>query len=202
MLSHADTLTVGTPGDSYLATPTAPSPTLATIINFDNLTPGTSPVSSLTVGTTTFSSPDGLMVIPYSTQSGPNELFDASSNGTANLTIKLGSGAQQVGVGVADSDGVSITLQALNASGGALGSAFVESLNITQDPNNPGNSYFVISDTGSDIYGLSIVQSAGSANYSGLAIDDVGYATPEPAAFGLLGLGLAVFGGLRFRKKP
>jgi hypothetical protein len=103
-------------------------------------------------------------------------------------------------VGVADSDGVSIKLQALGANGAAIGSVFTENLNTTNDVN--GNSYFAISDTSYDIYGFSIVQSLGDANYSGLAIDDVQVAAaPEPSVFALFGAGLALLGGLRLRRK-
>ena len=81
-----------------------------------------------------------------------------------------------------------------------MGSAVVENLNNTADVN--GNSYFAITDTGYDIFGVKITQSVGNANYSGLAVGDVEVApTPEPAGFYLIGAGLALFGGLRFRRK-
>lgn len=198
-LCQADTITVGKPGNSTLATPTGPT-AVGTSINFDSLAQTNTPAASITVGGATVSSPDGLLVIPYSTMSAPNEVFDNSSNGAANLTVKLATGTNDIGIGIADSDGVSITLQALAANGSALGSAFTENLTSTNDAN--GNSYFILADTGYDIYGLSIVQSHGSSNYSGLAIDDVQFQpTPEPSAFGLLGAGLALAGGLRLRKK-
>jgi hypothetical protein len=130
----------------------------------------------------------------------PNEIFDASSNGTANLTLSLLTGTNAFGFGVADGDGVNITLQAIGANGANLGSAVVENLNNTADVN--GNSYFAITDTGYDIFGVKITQSVGNANYSGLAVGDVEVApTPEPAGFYLIGAGLALFGGLRFRRK-
>jgi hypothetical protein len=130
----------------------------------------------------------------------PNEIYDTSSNGTANLTLQLTSGTNEIGVGVADSDGVTITLQALTASGATFGSIFTENLKTTADVN--GDSYFVIADTAYDIYGFKILETVGNSNYSGLAIGDVEVApTPEPAAFALLGTGLAILGGLRLRKK-
>lgn len=197
-LCQADTITVGKAGNSNLATPSGPTP-VGTLINFDSLTPF-SQGGSITSGAATITSPDGLQVLPYSSMSAPNYLFDTSSDGSANLTIKLAAGTNDIGVGVADLDGVSITLQALGLNGSLLGSAFTENLTTTTDMN--GDSYFIISDSGYDIYGLSIAQSKGSPNYSGLAIDDVQFqATPEPSAFALLGAGLALVGGLRLRKK-
>ena len=125
---RADTLTVGTPANSLLATPTGPSPNLGgTLINFDNLT-AFATFPSFTASGVTISSPDGLEVLPFSTQSSPMELFDNSSDGTANLTISVTSGVTAIGVGIADSDPVSVTLQALNAQGMPFGTAFVENL--------------------------------------------------------------------------
>jgi hypothetical protein len=186
---HADSLIVGTPGDAYLSTPTGPSPNLhGSLVNFDNLTPFAT-YSSYTSQGITISSPDGLVVLPYSTQSGPNEMFDNSSDGTADLTIDLTGGASAIGVGIADSDPVTITLQALNAEGNPFGTAFTETLSETTD--NPGNGYFVVQDTTPDIYGLLITQSVGSPDFSGLAIDDV-QTTPEPGTvlLRLTGIGL------------
>jgi hypothetical protein len=200
VLSQADSIIVGTAGNSLLNTPTKPSPNVGPIISFSALPDG-SPVPSVTTGGATISSPDNVQVIPYSDMyNTPNEIYDASSNGTANLTLRLTTGTNEIGVGVADSDGVTITLQALAANGTAFGSIFSENLASTDDVN--GDSYFVISDTAYDIYGFKILETAGSPNYSGLAIGDVEAApTPEPAAFALLGAGLAILGGLRLRKK-
>jgi hypothetical protein len=199
VVAHADILTIGTPGDAYLATPTGPSPTLGNLINFDTTTACTSsPCSSLTVKNATFSSPDGLLVIPYSTQSYPNELFDDSSNGSANLTIKLSGGVEGIGVGIADSDPVTIYLQALNSSGVAFGTDF--SVTIPENTDNPGNGYYVVSDTTADIFGLQITESVGNPNYSGLAIDDV-QTTPEPSSYLLLGSCAALLFWSRMRKR-
>ncbi len=119
-------LIVGTPADAYLATPTGPSPTLNTLYNFDSLTPGTTfDPSTYGADGVTITSPDGLLVLPYSTQSAPNELFDDSSDGTADITISLAYGVDAIGIGIADSDPVSITLQALGAGDTDLGPAFV-----------------------------------------------------------------------------
>jgi hypothetical protein len=199
-LSQADSIVVGTAGNSALSTPSKPSPNVGPIISFSGLADG-SPVASVSTGGATISSPDQVQVIPYSSMyNTPNEIFDASSKGTANLTVKLTSGTNEIGVGVADSDGVSITLQALNASGTAFGSIFTENLGTTADAN--GDSYFAIADTGYDIYGFQILQTTGNANYSGLAIGDLEVApAPEPASFALLGASLALFGGLRLRRK-
>ena len=198
--SAAVSIAVGTSGNSSLATPTGPSPSFGTLVNFDNLAQSASPVASLTAGPITVSSPNGVSVIPYSSMSSPNEVQDNGVNGVANLTIKLNNQTNELGVGVSDLDGVSVTVQALGSNGLPLGSSFVENLNNTNDIN--GDSYFVLSDTSYDIYGLKITQTASNANYSGLAIDDVQFAPiPEPSGFALFGAGLAVLGGLRLRKK-
>ncbi len=200
VLSQADSIIVGTAGNSLLNTPAKPSPNVGPIISFSSLADG-SPVASVTTGGATISSPDNVQVIPYSSMyNTPNEIYDASSNGTANLTLRLTTGTNEIGVGVADSDGVTITLQALTATGATFGSIFTENLATTDDVN--GDSYFAISDTAYDIYGFKILETVGSSNYSGLAIGDVEVApTPEPAAFALLGAGLTLLGGLRLRKK-
>ena len=190
----------GTPGNSYLATPTGPSPRFGTLFNFDALTAFTTfNPSQYAAQGVTISSPDGLVVYPYSTQSGPNELFDNSANGSANIKIKT-SGTGEIGIGIADSDPVTITLQALNAGGTGFGSLF--SVTIPTGGSNPGNGYFTISDTSYDIYGLQILESVGNANYSGLAVDDLQVApTPEPATLALFGAGAVLVGMTRLRKR-
>jgi|GEM_PF-2359836 len=199
-LDAAPSLTVGTPGNSYLASPTGPNPGFGALYNFDALTAGsTFSASTYAAQGVTISSPDSLLVEPYSTQSGPNELFDNSAAGSANISITT-SGTNEIGIGIADSDAVTVTLQALNNKGAGFGSIF--SLAIPAGGSNPGNGYFVISDTGFDIYGLQILQTAGSASYSGLAIDDLQVApTPEPAAIALFGVGALLLGASQFRKR-
>jgi hypothetical protein len=194
-------LITGTPGDASTLPQTPASPNLGgVLINFDNLTACTTYPTCATFPTytsqgVTISSPDGLAVIPYSTQSGPNELWDASADGSADLDITTLDGTHAIGVGIADSDEdalgdpVTIYLQALNASGVGFGSLF--SVTIPENTNNPGNGYYVIEDSSPDIYGLAITQPVGNAAlYSGLAIDDVQVA-PEPSSFLLLATGLA-----------
>ena len=198
----APLLTVGTPGNSQLATPTLPSPTLGHLINFDALTPGSTFAAGTyaSLGVTSISSPDGLLVEPYSTQSYPNELYDSSSAGTASITIMLAGGTTAIGIGIADSDPVSVVFQALAANGMALGSAFTESLASTESLVNTGNGYYVVSDITADIYGLRITETVGNANYSGLAIDDLQFA-PEPSSILLMTAGVAILGSLRLRKR-
>ena len=145
----------------------------------------------------TFSSPDLIQVVPYSTQSGPNELYDLGANGKANLTIALTGGVTEIGVGIADSDPVTITIEALGIGGTVLQSFPVT---ISETNPNPGNGYFLISDTTPGLYGLEIVQNTGNANYSGLAIDDV-QATPEPSSYLLLASGGALLFALRKRAR-
>ena len=172
------------------------------LINFDSLTPFSTfvPSTYASLGITSISSPDGLEVLPYSTQSFPNELYDESSNGTANITITLAHGTNAIGIGIADSDPVSVTFQALGAGGVDLGSPFVENLATTESQINTGNGYYVILDSTADIYGMTITQSVGNPNYSGLAIDDL-QITPEPSSFLLMIGGVAAMLGLRFRKR-
>jgi hypothetical protein len=201
-LAQADSIIVGTPGNALLATPSGPSPNLGgTLLTFSNLSPfSTFNPSTYAPQGITISSPDGLTVLPYSTQTNPpNELFDNSSNGTANITISLINGVNAIGVGIADSDSpVNIMLQALNASGGNLGSAFA--VTIPEGPVNPGNGYFVVEDTTADIGGLKITETMGGSSYSGLAIADVQVA-PEPSSWMLLAGGLAMIGFYRLLKR-
>jgi hypothetical protein len=197
-------LGVGTPANSFLATPSAASPTFGTLINFDDLTPN----SMLSSGQysskfiTSFSSPSTLSIIPFSTQSGPNELFVNSGSGSANLSIQLANGTNQVGIGIADSDPVTITLQALNASGAAFGSAFSINLSTMGDPANPGNGYFTLTDSTADIFGLRIMQTASSPNFSGLAVDDVQFTpAPEPNSIALLSIAALAVSAIKSRKR-
>ncbi|MBV9084460.1 MAG: PEP-CTERM sorting domain-containing protein [Acidobacteriaceae bacterium] len=192
-------LVIGRPGDSYLSTPSRPSPKMSVLENFDSLTPFAS-FPSYSSPAVTITSPDGFIVLPYSTQSGPNELFDNSSTGTANITIRLTSGTTGIGLGIADSDPVSITLQALNSSGVGFGQAFSINLAATEDSSNFGNGYYALFDTTNDIFGLRILQTTGNPNYSGLAIDDL-QVTPEPVTLALLGAGCFVVAILGRRKR-
>jgi hypothetical protein len=203
-LAHASPLLiVGTPADSMLSKPTQASPNLGgSLINFDTLTPFSTFVpTTFAAQGVTISSPDGLIVDPFSTQSGPNELFDNSSGGTANINIVLTSGVSAIGIGIADSDPVSITLQALAQNGANLGSPFSVPLSTTESAVNTGNGYYVVEDNTSDIFGLRITQStANAAQFSGLAIDDL-QASPEPSSVLLLLAGGAVLGSFRLRKR-
>lgn len=194
-------LAVGTPGNSILATPTGPSPNLGgLLLSFSELTPfSTFNPSTYASRGVTISSPDGLLVEPFSTQSNPNFLFDNSPNGTANITISLAFGTNAIGVGIADSDSpVNIMLQPLGAGGVNLGSAF--GVTIPQTTVNPGNGYFVVEDTTADIQGLRITQTISGATYSGLAIANV-QVVPEPSGFLLMAGAMAIIGSWRLRKR-
>jgi hypothetical protein len=202
LLVQADSLIVGTPGNAQLATPTGPSPNFGgTLLTFSNLIPFSTfnPTTYASEGIT-ISSPDGLIVLPYSTQTNPpNELFDNSSTGTANITISVAFGVNAIGVGIADSDSpVNIMLQALTTGGTNLGSAFA--VTIPENTVNPGNGYFVVEDTTADIGGLKITETMGGSTYSGLAIADV-QITPEPSSWLLLAGGLAMIGFYRLLKR-
>jgi hypothetical protein len=202
MVAHATpVLVVGTPGDAMLSTPTKPSPNLGgTLLNFDSLTPFTT-YSTYTTGGVSISSSDGLVVFPYSTQSGPNELFDNSAAGSANITISLTQASYDIGVGIADSDPVSIVIQALGLGGVALGSPFTENLSTTESLVNTGNGYYVLESTTPTIYGLQITEAVSNPNYSGLAIDDVAIDyTPEPPSFVLLATGLVIVSSFSLQK--
>jgi hypothetical protein len=194
-LANAGTLSiaVGTPANSQLSPPSSPSPSLKGItINFDSLIAFATFPTFASNGVT-IASPDGLEVLPFSTQSGPMELFDNSATGTANILINYALGTNAIGVGIADSDPVSVTFQALDKNGIAIGS-FTENLAATGSPVNTGNGYYVIQDTTPDIFSLRITQSSGNPSFSGLAIDDVQVATPEPGTLLLLCAGAAVIG--------
>ncbi len=180
-------------------------------INFD--TPGledptatcvVSSCPSLTLQNVTFSSPDGFQVVPFSEQSGPNELFDTSADGSANLTISLTQGVGFIGIGIADEDftsgGAPVTI-ALEALG--LGNTNLGTFNVTmpQLGTTAGNGYFVITDsTAPNLFGLKIT-TAGDPNGldSGLAIDDV-QVVPEPSSYLLVASGVGLFFFLRKRK--
>lgn len=206
VMAHASVVEVtGAPSDSFHSPAiTKPTPNLGgDLLNFDELSAFTLLPSYSSAGID-ISSPDGLEVFPFSTQSGPNELFDTSADGSANIFINLSQGSSYIGVGIADSDidatgnPVTIMLQALAAGGGDLGPAFAAT--IPETGTTAGNGYFLLEDNTSDIFGLQISQPTGNAAlFSGLAIDDV-QAAPEPSTFLLLIAGAAVAAIARLRK--
>jgi hypothetical protein len=184
-------LIIGTPTNSAKGG-TKPSPILpgSTLLNFDGLTPFATFPSFSSQGIT-ISSSDGFMVLPFSAQSAPNELFDNSLDGSADIDILVNHGVRGIGVGISDSDSpVTILLQPLNFLGEDLGPAFFVTIP-ESDPDTAGNAYFVVQDSTEDIFGLNITASA--TGQSGLAIDDV-QITPEPstATLGIAGFLLLI----------
>jgi hypothetical protein len=219
------TLVTGTPGDGISSPATLPSPNLGDLLlNFSNLTtntncqediltacPAFNPAQYAAQGVTISTvGSEGLVVYPFSAQSGPNELFDNTTDGSSNVIISLSSGVTAIGVGIADSDDLSvccsssdpvgITLQALGLGGGNLGSAFTVTTPET-NPDTAGDGYWAVEDPTAEIYGLEI--STPATDEGGLAIADV-QATPEPSSFLLLMGGaamMAMIGSYRLRKK-
>ena len=197
----------GTPADDSSLPNTAASPQLGgVLINFDSLPScqsfppsGCTNYSGTTFSGLTISSPDGLYAIPFSAQTAPNELFDNSAEGSANITVESPFAESGFGVGIADSDPVTITLQALGAGYVPLGPADV--ITIPETGGNPGNGYYYVTDTTNELYGFTITQALSDPSYSGLAIDDVQAVTPEPSTFLLMAAGAAIFGAWRLRKR-
>ena len=202
LASATPTLISGTPGNAILATPTGPSLRFSQIINFDELTPNTTldPSQYSSQGVASISSPNGLTVIPFSTQSAPNEIFDNGANGTATISLKLSHGTNEIGIGIADADPVTVTLQPLDLNGSPFGSAF--SVTIPADTDNPFNAYYAIADTGYTIGGLEVLQTSADPSFSGLAIDDLQVGPiPEPASLLLAGAGFVAFGLICLQKR-
>src|SRR5579862_8108633 len=113
----APILVTGTPADDSTLPNTPASPKLGgVLVNFDSLTScptfppsGCTNLSGNTFSGVTISSADGLYAIPFSAQTAPNELFDNSAMGSANITITTALGVTGIGVGIADSDPVTVS---------------------------------------------------------------------------------------------
>ena len=237
LLAEAGTVSVvqGTPGANSLLPPSLPSPGFASPINFANLLsqitslptatqancvnnglqcPTFSPTQYASQGVT-ISSPDGLLIYPFSDQTaGGIELFDpgatspstcianGSCDGTANITIGLAGGVNNLAVGLSEFDSpVTLTLEALGAGNTVLASMDVSSaVEAAESAINTGNTYFVAEDTTPGILGLQILQTT-VTDGSGLALAEVEF-SPEPSTFLLMiGGGLAMIGATRLRKK-
>jgi hypothetical protein len=183
-------IVIGTPADTLMGVPAASPAWGDNVENFNSLAPFTT-YSAYTSFTTTISSPDGLIVLPDSTQIYPNQLFDNSPNGSANITISSTYPVCAIAVGVADLDPnpPNITIQALGAGGVDLGSPFIVNLLDTESPTDPGNAYYAIEDPTADIWGLQITMPGSGSNIRGLAIDEV-EVTPEPPSFVFMASGL------------
>jgi hypothetical protein len=197
---------VGTAADDSSLPNKPATPNLGgVLINFDGLSScavfppsGCTNYSGTAFSGVTISSPDGLYAIPFSAQTAPNELFDNSAEGSASITVETAGGESAFGVGIADSDPITITLQALGAGYVPFGAADV--ITIPETGGNPGNGYYYVVDTTSDIFGFTITQSLSDPSFSGLAIDDV-QVSPEPSTFLLLTAGAATLGILRLRRR-
>ncbi len=217
----------GTAGDANELPATPASPALPTVINFsglssqitanctDNLVCPTFNSSTYASQGVTISSPDGLLIYPFSTQTaGGIELFDPGAtnsstcvangncDGTANITVKLATGVEDLAVGITEfDDPITLTLEALDQSGSVLDSLDVSTdVENAESAQNTGNTYFVAEDTTPGIYGLEILQTT-QTDGSGLALSEVEY-SPEPSTFLLLiGGGLGMIGFTRLRRK-
>ncbi len=225
LLAGADTVQIvqGTPGDNTFLPATPASPSFPNRIDFSGLSSQiTNPNCYSDFGTdcptfnsstyasqgATIFSPDGLLIYPASTQTaGGIELFDEGTNGdgdgTANITISLTGGVDDLAVGISDfDDPVSLTIEALGASGNVLASMDVSAAEEAATAGT-GNTYFIAEDTTQSIYGLEILQTDQTYG-SGLALAEVEYTTetPEPSTLlFLIGGGLAIIGSARRRKK-
>jgi hypothetical protein len=225
LLAEATTVFQGTPGNNGSLPVTSPSPSFPNVINFANLEgqitslppaaqancennglqcPTFNSAQYASQGVT-ISSPDSLIIYPFSDQTGGGiELFDPGTggdlDGTANITISLAGGVSELAVGLSDfDDPVNVTLNVLGPGGTILDSvnvsAALEAATLTT-----GQTYFVAEDTIPDIYGLQITQTI-QTDGSGLALAEVEF-TPEPSTFLLvIGGGLAMIGSTRLRKR-
>jgi len=233
LFAEASTVQIvqGAAGDSNELPATSPSPGLAGgVITFSNLSslitanctdnlvcPTFNPNQYASQGVT-ISSPDGLVIYPFSTQTaGGIELFDPGAtnsstcvangdcDGTANITISLTNPVNDLAVGITEFDDLpdppGLTIEALGAGGVVLDSADVApEVNAAESAVNTGNTYFVAEDSTPGIYGIEIKQTTATFG-SGLALSEVEY-SPEPSTVLLLiGGGLAIIGSSRLRKK-
>jgi hypothetical protein len=237
LLAQAGTVQIvqGTAGDNSFLPATSPSPGFSNVINFANLESQITALGSTNAancdnnGTNcptfnpsqyasqgvTISSPDSLIIYPFSDQTaGGIELFDPGAtnpstctstqtcDGTANITIGLAGGVNDLAVGISEfDDPIDVTINVLGLGGAVL---FSNTLNVTADIEaaaaGTGQTYFVAEDTTPGIYGLQILQT-NVTDGSGLALAEV-EASPEPSTFMLLiGGGLAMIGSTRLRKK-
>jgi hypothetical protein len=187
------------------------SPVFGHVTNFDDAATVTNVINSganfalpanyyASAGVASISDPSGLFVQPFSTQSGPNFLTNgnASINGEANITIRLANPVNAIGIGLADADGVPITLNLLGASGILA----TQTVMLPANTQNPFNAYYAFFDSSNDIFGLSIIQSTDLSGKfpSGLAIDDL-QEGPEPASIALLTSGGLLLGFSLLRKR-
>lgn len=191
-LCSATTLTVGTPNDADNGT--VLSPQFGTLINFDNLTPGplaaNAYASSGVTSIVSNNSADPATIYPFSSQSAP--FFASTADEMGGLKITFSNPNNMVGIGVLESDGATVTLEALGATGNVLGS-FNEVVPTTGS--TAYNAYYILQDPGSDIQSLEIT-SAGQ-----FGVDDLQFATPEPMSFVLGGSGLGLLALLRLRRR-
>ena len=182
-LAQATTLVTGSPNDNNVAGATLTVHTGTTLVNFDNLTPLSTVASNALASfgvqsITSTSTSNPLEAFPFSSQSAPN--YISTQSGTGGILISFTHPTNNVGIGILESDGVSDTIEALDASNNILGSFTVT---VPTTGKTPYNGYWALVDPTQDIKSFEIL-STGK-----FGIDDLQFA-PEPANLFLAGAGV------------
>ena len=128
----------------------------------------------------------------FSQQSGPVYLTTGPNDKYAgDITIKLSSLVNAIGIGVSSDNSTPVILKALGATGNVLASFTVTTSSMSS---TPANGYWAIRDSSSDLKGIEIISA------KNLGIDDLQFA-PEPSGFSMLVAGAALAGLALLRRK-